>query len=52
MTTRQGVCLLCGTEITLVVTKVDLDASRFYWGDTARCPMCSLIEVKMGVVKE
>ena len=50
MTKRQGICSYCGTEITLVGIKADLDANRFYWSDTVMCPICSLREVKMGVV--
>lgn len=50
MTTRRGICSYCGTEITLVCIKADLDANRFYWGDTVRCPVCCVRDVKMEVV--
>ena len=50
MINRQGVCLLCGTEITLVGIKSDLDANRFYWSNTITCPICSLREVQMDQV--
>ena len=50
MTTRQGICPLCDTEITLAGIKADLDANRFYWGKTVMCPICSLREVEMEVV--
>jgi len=50
MTTRQGICPVCGTEITLTGIKAELDANRFYWTDTVICPICSLREVKMEVV--
>ena len=50
MTTRQGICSYCGTVITLVGIPKELDDNRFYWSDTVMCPICSLREVKMGVV--
>jgi len=50
MITRQGICLQCGIEITLVGIKRALDENRFYWGDTITCPVCSLREVKMEIV--
>jgi len=50
MTTRQGICPLCGTEITLVGIKADLDANRFFFRDTVMCPICYLREVKVEVV--
>ena len=50
MTSRQGVCSACGTEITLVGIKSDIDANRFYWGKTINCPVCSLREVTMEIV--
>lgn len=50
MTTRQGICPHCGTEVTLVGIKADLDANRFYWGNVVMCPICSLREVEMVIV--
>jgi len=50
MTIRKGICLLCGTEITLAGIKEDLYPNRFFWSDTVMCPICSLREVKMEVV--
>ena len=50
MTTRQGICLQCGTLTTLKGIKPDLDANRFYWSDTVMCPICGVSEVKMEVV--
>ena len=50
MTTRQGICSVCGTELTLTDIKADLDANRFYWSDTVMCLICGWGEVKMVVV--
>lgn len=51
MTTRQGSCSYCGTEITLAGIKADPDSNRFYWSDTVRCPVCCVRDVKMDVVE-